>query len=136
MRYDCLINLLEQASNIHSLTVDPTIDIMTRTIDGENIQSMIIRYVNRSKLRHLAIRVVHIDQVQMLLDQLRNVSSLRFLFGIESIRSEEIIEHATTLMPACSISHDCSSVSIWMDQRVEKTNAFQCLKLFDEVEDS
>ena len=76
---------------------------------------MIIRYVDSAELRHLTIPVVDIDQIQRLLNELRNLYSIQFLPRTKSISSVEIIASVKTLMPSCSISQDSSSVSIWLD---------------------
>ena len=123
IRNGCLIDLFKQAPNIHSLTVDPTADQMIRSISGKDIHSTIMRYVHPSKLRYLEIPVLDIDQVQRLLNQFRNLSSIQFLLWIQSVSSRVISNYVETFMPDCSISSDSSSVRVWMSQPVEITNA-------------
>ena len=119
---DCLIDLFQQASNIHSLRFDPSADMKTRTADGRDIYSIIIRYVNRSKLRHLEMRIVDIGQVKTLLETFRNLFSVRFLFKDGSITFDETLRYVKTLMPSCLTVYNQLSLSIWMDKRV-KTSA-------------
>lgn len=119
---DCLVDLLQQASNIHALRFDPSADMETRTADGRDIYSIIIRYVKRSKLRHLKMRIVGIDQVKTLLETFRNLLSVRFLLKDGSITFEETLLYMKTLMPGCLTLYNHFSLSIWMDKRV-KTSA-------------
>ena len=111
----CLIDLFQQASNIRSLTVHRVAEIMIRELAENDISSMIIQYVDPSKLRHLDIPFVDIDQFQRLLNRFTNLFSIRFRPIIVGIYLEKISAYVKTLLPGCSISYGSSSVLIWMD---------------------
>lgn len=113
----CLVGLLEQTGNIHSLVVYGESMIERDTLCVEEICSTIIRHVDRSKLRHLEIPVSSLNQVQMLFDRFRDLFSIRFFPRIGSISSEQIIVFVKALMPACSIVKEDSVVSIWIEER-------------------
>ena len=128
IRYDQLIDLLQQTPNLHSLTLDPSGSILLVRQPIEDVYSVIIHYVDRSKLRHLDIFVINIHQVQTLLERFINLCAVRFRFQSELISSEEISDYLMTLMPDCSIWQDSYSVSIWMDQRVKTTDTCRRLE--------
>ena len=134
IRSDCLIDLFKRTPDVQSLAVDPIVDDMILSDAEKNFHSMIIRYVDPSKLRYLQIPITDIDQIQRLLNQFRNLHGIRLLqrFGLISI--EEMIAYLRALMPGCSIWRDGSSVSFWMDQRMETTNARKRRKLSHPVE--
>lgn len=85
--------------------------------------------INPSKLYRLRTPVVDINQYQKLLNQFRDLLSIQFLSGTESISSEEIFTHVKTLMSGYPILHNSFSLWIWMGRRVGTTNARKRFKL-------
>ena len=113
----CLVDLLEEIANIHSLVVYGESMIERDPLSVEEICSTIIRHVDGPKLRHLEIPVCSLNQLQMLFDRFRDLFSIRFFSRIGSLSSEQIIVFVKALMPACSILKDDSVVSIWINER-------------------
>ena len=80
--------------------------------------SIIIRYVDRSKLRHLEVPICDLNHVQMLFNRFRNLHSIQFRFNPESLSAEQLIDFMKVLMPACSTGYDCPAVAIWIGERL------------------
>lgn len=118
MNSDCIIDLLKQTGNIHSLAIHRSSLLTRDPLSIEEIYSIIICYVHQSKLRHLAVPVRNLNQVQMLLDRFRCFFSIRFCYVNESLTPEQISAFVKTLMLGCSILEDYPVVSIWLGEQV------------------
>jgi hypothetical protein len=83
------------------------------------------------------LTLTRICQVEMLLDTFTNLFSIRFRLRSECefIYPGEIIAYQKTLMRGGSSSHSSSSVSIWMDLRVETTDTCKSLNVSHGGED-
>ena len=120
---DCLVHLLKQTSNFHSLSVDrQSSDSTEQLLIAKNIYSVILPQLDRSKLRQLTIPVGNLDDVEMLLDRSRELSSITFTRWIKSIRIEQIVKHTKTLIDDCSIWESEGSVSLWTGKQLEIPN--------------
>jgi hypothetical protein len=116
-----IIQLLEQTSNIQSLSVSGQSFIATDPSSIEKVHSIIIRHVNWSKLRHLEVPIWNLNHIQTLSNRFRNLKSIRFLFDSGSSTSEEVIAFVKPSMPDCSIECDYPVASIWIGKRPENT---------------
>ena len=119
----CVIDLLKQTPNVQSLAVRARSVIERHSSSVEEIRSAIIRHAYESKLRHLEIPVSNLNQVQMLLDQFRHLFSIGLCSTNESLTSEKIIVFVKTLLPYCSILKEDFRVSIWIGERLERSNS-------------
>ena len=120
IKYDYLIELLQQTLRIHSLTLDPSGSILLVRQPIEDISSGIIQCVDRSKLRYLGILVTDILSSRSAAGEIHQSVQYPILFprGIDQFRRTHWI---------CD-NIDAFSVSIWIDQRVKTTNACQRLE--------
>lgn len=130
IRFDYLIDLLQQTPNLLSLTFEWRAQFEEDRFFAQEICSVIIRRFNRSTLRHLNISIFNLDQLKMLLDRMTNLLSLKVCLSMKSPTSAEIIDFVNKLlMNECSILEDSDSVSIWMDARVKKNSGCKRIKL-------
>ena len=118
---NCIIDLLEQASNIHSLSVYGGSFDARQSSNIEQIHSVIIHHVNGSKLRQLQVSVCNVHQVQKLLNRFRNLYRIRFNVDAELLPVAEIIASIKASMPDCSTLTDSDFVSIWLGERPKTT---------------
>lgn len=117
-RCDCFIDLFQNATNLHSLTVHSFAEMVIRTVAGRDIYSLMIQYIDPLKLRHLRIPHVDIDLLRRLLNHFRNLFTICLFSKYPMHYLEEINEYVTALMPKCTISYDSEWIAIWMDRRV------------------
>ena len=116
----CIIGLLKRTSNIQSLVVHRGPFTQRGASSVEDVYSIIIRHIDRSKLRHLEVPIFNLNHVQMLSNRFRNLCSIRFCFDAESLFLDQLMDFVKRLMPDCSIGYEFSIVSIWTGQRLEK----------------
>ena len=130
IRFDYLIDLLQQTSNLRSLTFKWKEEFEEDRFFGREICSVIIRHFNRLTLRHLNIPIFNLDQLKMFLDRMTNLLSFKVCLSMQSPTSVEIIDYVNKLlMNECSILEDSGSVSIWMDARVKENSGCKRIKL-------
>ena len=125
----CIIDLLKQTDNIQSLVVHGGSFLERDPFSAEEIYSVIIRHVERSKLRHLKVPICNLNHFQRLFDRFRDLFSIGFFPVIGSITSEEIIAHIKAVIPGCSVLEDYPVVSIWIGQQLERTNDSERVEL-------
>ena len=121
LELNCIIDLLEQASSIHSFSVygEPFNTRLSSNI--EQINSIIIRHVNGSKLRQLQVPVCNVNQIQMLLNRFRNLCSIQLVSYTESLTCDKLIAFVKASMPGCSTLSDSGVASIWLGERKDAT---------------
>jgi hypothetical protein len=100
---DCLVHLLQQTSNVHSLSVDSRSDSTEHLLLKEKIYSTIIDHLDQSESGHLKIPVRHLNDTEMVLDRFSNLESITFTRWIRSIITQQNVKHLKTLMNDCSI---------------------------------
>ena len=122
LELNCIIDLLEQASSIHSLSVYGESFHASQSSNIEQINSIIIRHVNGSKLRQLQVPVCDLNQVQMLLNRFRNLCSIQLVSYTESLTCDKLIAFVKASMPGCSTLSDSGVASIWLGERKEATS--------------
>lgn len=116
----CIVNLLQQTSNIHSLAIRQGSNIREDSSSFDAIFSLIIRHVDSSKLRHLEIPIYNLNHIEMLLDRFRDLSSIRLFPQTGFLTSENVTTFVKSLTRGCSALNDNGSVSIWIGERLVK----------------
>jgi hypothetical protein len=117
----CIIHLFEQTCSLHSLAVIGESFIKRQPSNVEQINSIISRYVNGSKFRQLKVPVCKFHHVQTLLNRFRHLISVQFRFNTDLLTCDELIAFVKASIPDCSILNLACTVSIWIDERIEKT---------------
>ena len=122
LELNCIIDLLEQASSIHSFSVYGESFNARQSSNIEQMNSIIIRHVNGSKLRQLQVPVCNVTQVQMLLNRFRSLCSIQFVSFTQSLTCDKLIAYVKASMPGCSTLSDSGVASIWLGERKEATS--------------
>jgi hypothetical protein len=122
MYFGSMIDLLRRTDNIRSLAIRGILFSEINSSSVEEICSTVFDHVDRSKLRHLEVPVRDLNYLRTLVDRFRGLCSIRFYFDTESLSPEEFADSVKTLMPDCLILVEYSIASIWIGERLEKTN--------------
>lgn len=118
LNFGCIIDLIKQTDRIQSLAIHRRSFLERDPLSVEEMYSIIIRYVNCSKSRHLEVPVCNLNHTQMFLDCSRGLFSIRFCSMSASLTLEQIIAPMKTSIVGCSILIDDPVESIWTGERV------------------
>jgi hypothetical protein len=131
IRYDRLIDMLKQTSNLQPLTMYSRSAFKEGSLFVQTVCSTIIDRLDQSKLRHLNIPIFHLDQLKVLLKRFTNLFNLTLCVSIESKNYPEIIDYVKTLMNGYSIVNESRSVLICLDERSKTSNYHKRIKVSD-----
>ena len=122
MMFAGLKSLFRQTPNIHTLEFSGRLFVQIDKKPVVQICLGVIDYVDPSKLRYLTLPVIGFHDVRKLLQQFRDLSSVKF--DLRGLWTEygEIVKYLRTLTEDYSIKEDDSSMFVEVCRRPEMTN--------------
>ena len=122
MMFAGLKSLFRQTPNIHTLEFSGRLFVQIDKKPVVQICLAVIDYVDPSKLRYLTLPVIGFHEVRKLLQQFRDLSSVKF--DLRGLWTEygEIVKYLRTLTEDYSIKEDDSSMFVEVCRRPEMTN--------------